>query len=251
MDELGRTANRPYPPPSNVLDVLQRLRSRNLPDRVDADYLRDAGIPDGSIGRTVFALDFLGLVEDGLPTPALRAIGTSTDEEYREILAGLVRDRYREVFNVVDPADDSQERIVNVFRRYMPASQRSRMVTFFLGMCREAGIPVREAPRKRASGASDGRSATNKSVGKTTGSRAARQLFLKDDHGGPSEDAAPTLPAALLSLVQSLPPVGTSLSNERRKKWLNMAEATLVFLYPEESEADSVEDERIADDADL
>lgn len=149
-------ANRPYPPPSNVIAVIQRLRSRNLPERTDVEYLRDAGVPEGSIGRVAFALRFLGVVEDDAPTPALRAIATSTDEEYRAILAGLIRDAYSEVFEVVDPATDSQDRIVNFFRRYSPASQRARMVIFFLGMCREAGIPTLDVPRQRMSSVSSG-----------------------------------------------------------------------------------------------
>ena len=37
----GEMPNRPYAPPSNVVTVLQRLRSINLPDRIDTDYLRD------------------------------------------------------------------------------------------------------------------------------------------------------------------------------------------------------------------
>lgn len=144
---------RPYTPPSNVTGVLQRLRSRNLPDRVDAEYLRDAGVPEGTITRTLFALEFLGLVEEGEPTQALRSIAISTDEEYQAILSGLVRQAYEDVFKVIDPAQDSQDRIVNFFRRYTPASQRDRMVIFFLGMCREAGIPTLDAPRQRSSAA--------------------------------------------------------------------------------------------------
>jgi len=134
--------------------VLQRVRSRNLPDRIDTDYLRDAGVPEGSLGRTMFALEFIGLVRDTIPTPALRSIATSTDEEYRSTLAGLIRDSYREVFETLDPAQDAQDRILNFFRRYTPASQRPRMVTFFLALCREAGINTLDVPRARAAGVS-------------------------------------------------------------------------------------------------
>jgi len=149
MEPAAPGTNRPYGPPSNVTLILQRLRSRNMPDQVDNEYLRDAGIPDGTINRTMFGLVFLGLVEDDGPTPALIAISTATDEEYRAILSGLVREAYREVFEVLDPAQDDQGRILNFFRRYTPGSQRSRMVMFFLAMCREAGIPTLDAPRQR------------------------------------------------------------------------------------------------------
>ena len=59
VSEAAPDINRPYTPPSNVVAVLQRLRSRNLPDGIDAEYLRDAGVSEGTLGRTLFALRFL------------------------------------------------------------------------------------------------------------------------------------------------------------------------------------------------
>ena len=53
------SANRPYTPPSNLISVLERVRSRNLPERIDLEYLRDLGIPEGTVHRTFFALRFL------------------------------------------------------------------------------------------------------------------------------------------------------------------------------------------------
>ncbi|MGD0114541.1 MAG: DUF5343 domain-containing protein [Dehalococcoidia bacterium] len=226
MVALGQENNRPYPPPSNVVSVLQRLRSRNLPERIDAEYLRDASIPEGTIGRTLFALRFLGIIsEEGEPTQALQSIHTSTDEEYQAILGGLVREAYKEVFNVLDPAEDSQDRIINVFRRYTPASQRNRMAVFFLGMCREAAIPTLDVPRQRTM--TGGRPVTRPSSARAT--RAPEVAPPKPRY---SSDVAP----ALEGLIKSLPSPGTPLSLERRQQWLRMAEATLAFVYPDEAE---------------
>ena len=226
------TTNRPYPPPSNVVSVLQRLRSRNLPERVDAEYLRDAAIPEGTVHRTLFALRFLGLInEPGEPTQALQSMHTSTDEEYRAILAGLIREAYGEVFNVVDPSEDTQDHILNVFRRYTPASQRTRMAAFFLGMCREAGIPTLDVPRHRAMArprAAAGTVAPRGSVKMAAASLTATGHL----RATATVDVAP----ALDGLVKSLPAPGTPLSQERRQQWLKMAEATLAFVYPEEME---------------
>jgi hypothetical protein len=229
-----------------MVALLQRLRARNLPERIDAEYLRDAGVSEGTISRTLFGLRLVGLItEEGEPTQALRSMHTSTDEEYRSILAGLIREAYREVFDVVDPAKDSQDRILNVFRRYTPASQRARMMIFFLGMCREAGIPTLDVPRQRVmAGArrtttaprqgSDGEVA----VAGALGSRV-RERPMADGHTG--------LPPALEGLVRSLPTPGTPLSKERRAQWIAMAEATLAFVYPEEKAA--AEDMTEEDDA--
>lgn len=218
--------NRPYCPPSNVLAIVNRLRDRNLPDQVDSEYLRDAGIPEGTNNRTLFGLRFLGLIGEGYEiTEALRAIHTATDEEYRNILAGLVREAYAEVFASIDPAQDPQDRIINFFRRYTPASQRDRMVIFFLGMCREAGIAALDVPRQRASGAT---------IGRATQQRPARQHPLERQNrrdGG--RDSEQRLTPALDMLLRSLPPVGSAFPPERREPWLNMVRATLDYLYPQ------------------
>jgi hypothetical protein len=236
--------NRPYAPPSNVISVLHRLQARNLPERIDAEYLRDASIPEGTLGRTLFGLRFLGLVGDGgEPTQALRSIHTATDEEYRSILGGLVREAYSDVFNVVDPGEDTQDRIVNVFRRFAPASQRSRMVIFFLGMCREAGIPTLDTPRQRAMSSPSTRQAPRPATARTT---PATVPDGRRRGGGysPPPPLPPTVPPALEGLLRSLPAPGKPLSAARRKQWLVMAEATLAFVYPEMGDGSDNEDSK-------
>jgi len=228
----SKEANRPYPPPSNVIAVLHRLRSRNLPERIDAEYLRDAGIPDGTVSRTLFALRFLGLAkESGELTDAMKAIGTSTDEEYRTTLSGLIRDAYGEVFAVIDPAEDSQDRILNFFRRYGPGSQRARMVIFFLGMCREAGIPTLDVPKARSMGASGKQGARPPRIAPKE--QASSRIRTTAGAASQSWTVAP----ALEGLVKSLPPAGTPMSPQRREQWIQMAKATLAFIYPEHDES--------------
>ena len=217
--------NRPYAPPSNLVALLQRLRSRNLPERIDADYLRDAGISEGTLSRALFAMRYIRLIDEetGEPTEALRIISSATDEEYQATLAGLIREAYAEVFNVVDPEQDSQDRIVNVFRRYTPGSQRNRMVIFFLGMCREAGIPVLDTPRQR-------------SMAEPRPARQARQPRAKKGAGEPPQRRTTGMNPALQGLIDALPPEGAVLSPAKREQWLEMAKAALAFVYPEQVE---------------
>jgi hypothetical protein len=217
-----------------VTGVLQRLRSRNLPERVDAEYLRDAGVPDSLNARTLFAFRFLGLINDDAPTNALRTIARSTDEEYQTTLAGLLREAYRDVFETMDPAHDPQERIVNFFRRYTPASQRQRMVIFFLGMCREAGIVTVDAPRNRASsvsGSSKPVAKPSRSATRTASRTVAPSSAPKGIEAG---KGVVGLHPTLELLVRSLPSEGTPFPTARRNQWLDMARATLAFLYPDE-----------------
>jgi len=145
-----REMRRPYAAPSNVSTVLKKTRTRNLPQVIDGDFITLAGVPEVVIGRVTEALRFIGAIgEDGRPTDDLRALQSASDDEYKEVLGNMIRRAYQEDFDRVNPAEDTQAAIVGAFRRYQPRSQTARMVMLFLGLCREAGIPVLEAPRER------------------------------------------------------------------------------------------------------
>lgn len=235
MAERDFDTNRPYAPASNISLFLERIRTRNMPDRVDRDYLVDSGISENLVNRVVFALRFLGLLEGDTPTSPLRAISTSTDEEYRQILSDQLHAAYADVFAVVDPERDSAAQILNVFRKFTPGSQRERMVSFFLAMCREAGIDVLDAPRERSREASPLRT-KSRSTSKGATSRSQMADISPGSVPQTSRPAVTAVAPALELLVQSLPAPGTPLPPARRQQWLTMAEATLKFLYPEESQ---------------
>jgi len=232
-------ADRPYPPPSNVVSVLQHLRTHNLPDRFDGEYLRDIGIPEGTIGRTLFALRFLKLIDEGgLLTEPLKSIHTSTDEEYKAVLSGLIREAYKDTFNVVDPSQETQDKILNVFRKYTPASQRDRMVTFFLGMCREAGITTLDVPKARSMGMPK---IERKSLsGMVT--RASASISSSRGRVSAQKAMITGIDPALEGLIRTLPKPGEPLSEARRKQWLHMAEATLRFVYPEAQAEETIKE---------
>jgi hypothetical protein len=146
-----RELRRPYAAPSNVISVLQRARTRNLPDTIDRDFLILSQVPEVVVGRVMEALRFLGLVGDeNRPTDDLHALAAASDEEYQTILANAIRRAYQADFDRVDPSKDAQPAILGAFRRYQPRSQTNRMVMLFLGLTREAGIPVLDAPRERS-----------------------------------------------------------------------------------------------------
>jgi len=141
---------RPYAATANVMAIIERTRTRNLPDAIDDDLFRIAGIGPAVFGRVRQALQFLNLVrQDNTPTDLLRALSKAPEQEYRQLLESAIRDAYAADFEDIDPAQDSQLQIFERFRRYEPRSQTNRMVMLFLGMCREAGISVKDAPRER------------------------------------------------------------------------------------------------------
>ncbi len=147
---IASQENRPYAAPSNVISVISRARTRNLPEVITNDFLRLAGIPEAAFGRVIQALRFLGLLqEDGSPTQELHSLAMSPDAEYQNQLANVVQSAYRDDFARVHPDEDPQHKIIDAFHRYQPRSQTQRMVMLFLGLCRDAGIPVLDAPRER------------------------------------------------------------------------------------------------------
>ena len=142
--------SRPYAAPANIIGVLTRARSRNLPEYITNDFLRLSDIPETVYGRVMQALRFLAMVtEDGQPSETLRAISAAPEAQYKELLGAALRTAYAEDFERVDPAQDPQSKIQDAFAPYQPRSQTQRMVILFLGLCREAGIPVLDIPRDR------------------------------------------------------------------------------------------------------
>jgi hypothetical protein len=240
--ESSDRLNRPYPPSSNVIAVLQRIRDRNLPEVIDTEYFRDAGITESLVSRVVFAFKFLGLVEGDKPTDALVKISRSTDEEYRQILDGLIRSAYREVFEVLDPAMDPPDKFVNFFRRYTPASQRDRMVSFFLAICREAGIETIDAPRQRS--ILDPNAARQQKTRSAKPAKRAKAALQGEAAGAePRHEGLAPYPKELEFLIRLLPRQGSPMPQDKRRAWLAMAETALAFLYTEESPSDSDRDE--------
>ncbi|MBI2764314.1 MAG: DUF5343 domain-containing protein [Chloroflexi bacterium] len=141
---------RPYAAVGNVKDLLRRYRNRNLPDTMTQDTLRVAGVPEGMISRTVAAFRFLGLLnEANEPTDEWRALNDMDDSNYPDMLARILRAAYAETFAEIDPTTDPQPRIRSHFQKYQPKSQIDRMVTLFLALCAEAGIPTLDTPKQR------------------------------------------------------------------------------------------------------
>jgi len=140
----------PYAPVNNVLSVIRRLRERGLPEVLSFGELQRIGIPSGNASRTLVALRYLGLIDDeGRRTSAFDRLGRAKSDEYNEVLAEVVRNAYAQIFAIVDPAENSDIEIADAFRGLQPEAQRERMITLFLGLCREAGIVSGRAPEAR------------------------------------------------------------------------------------------------------
>lgn len=141
---------RPYAAPANVIAIVKRARTRNLPEKIDFDFFRIVEVPEAVFGRVAQALRFLSLIdEDNRPTEIMKKLVTASDEEYPQQWESIIKESYKSDFAKIDPTKDTTKKIQNAFQQYQPRSQVSRMVILFLGLCREANMPILEAPRER------------------------------------------------------------------------------------------------------
>lgn len=148
--ENPKEERRPYAPSANVIAVLRRARTRNLPPQIDDAFFNIADVPKSAHGLVRETLLFLELIDsNAAPTSAFEKISASSDAEFRTILEQVVRSAYADDFAVVDPSTDSADTLVNNFRRYKPRSVTDRMRMLFTGLCRESGIPVAEQQKER------------------------------------------------------------------------------------------------------
>lgn len=142
----------PYAPPSNVVGVVKRFRDRGLTEPVTKKTLEQVGVSPGNAPRTLATLKFLGLVdEEGNTTDTFKRLRQATTPEYPAAFAEVLRNAYKPIFNIVDPAEDEVFKIEDAFRGFEPGNQRQRMVTLFLGLCSEAQlVPEDKAPKAQS-----------------------------------------------------------------------------------------------------
>jgi hypothetical protein len=144
----------PYAPYKNVQAVISRYRDRGLPEQLTAAEVERLGISGGMAPRTLRALRFLGLIDEGgnrlEPFERLKRAST---EEYPAQLAEIVRAAYLPVFQIVDPAQDSDTAIADAFRRFEPSAQRDKMLALFRGLIEAAEIVQPGKPKSREGGA--------------------------------------------------------------------------------------------------
>jgi hypothetical protein len=103
--------------------------------------MRDLGIPDGNTPRATMTLRYLGIItQDGMLTETYNRLRQAGSEEFRTILADLVRQAYRPIFEKIDPGTASLDDITRAFSSYNPEKQQSRIVSLFVYLCGAAGI---------------------------------------------------------------------------------------------------------------
>ena len=215
----------PYAPVASVLKVMHGMRDRGLPEVIGLSALDSLGIPTGNQPRTLAALKFLRLVSGSdRRTDLFERLGRVGRDEYPGVVEEVVRAAYARVFEIRDPAQDDINQITDAFRQYDPSRQRVRMVTLFMGLCREAEIITSEQSARR----------------RTVPSQPAqrRQRAARANGTGGQRQAAASVSAdlrAIHAIVDQLPPEGW-WTKDRRERWLHMLEGAVDYAVETRSE---------------
>lgn len=202
---MGRAKSRlgAYAPLSALRRVLEVVRAGHLPAIATRVSLVEIGVAEGNSYKTLFTLEFLGLVVDGEWTDLARELATVPNDDYQSVSARMVRDAYWDVFEQINPVEANDLELRDAFRHFTPDGQWERMLTLFRGLCKEAGIYPRVAMRHR-------RSTSGNSVEQVPAS-------LLERASSPERD--------LMMAVMKQLPRKDQWTDESREKWLTLVAA--------------------------
>jgi hypothetical protein len=234
MESLERFA--PYAAPENVIRVLDRLHANGVKGPIDADYLTQIGIGAGMAPRTLRALDFLSFRNpDGTATDRLQSYITASPAEAPQVLAAALKSSYDVIFRAVDPTAADRTQVWTAFKTREPSGQWTRMVTLFLGLCRAAGMDVKEPPSDRPG------KLTVKAVRRAVvppGSRAPVKARIGS--GQAAKPPPPQLPPApppgrlhpaVQAWIDEMPSAGTQWDRSDFESWLAIFKASVERAY--------------------
>lgn len=229
----------PYAPFGCVIAVIKRLRERGLPELLTMQEITRVGVSEGNASRTLQALKFLKLIdEEGYRTQTFDRLGRTPTSEYTEVFGEIIKEAYRDVFTIIDPAGATDIEINDAFRYYQPQAQRGRMVTLFRGLCQEVGLIAGGPPetRKRA------RAVITSKPSTTSHYATLRKSRLETSHvpeitgvlNGNSIGIGSEY-VLLQGLLQQLP-TNRKWTQEKRDRWLQAFTASIDFLIDIELE---------------
>lgn len=217
----------PYCPPSAVIEIIERYRSRGLPLPVTGEVLGRAGISDSLIPRTLQALQTLDLInEEGNPTTIFEGIRKAPEAEYRTRLLEWLNGAYADAIVFIDPATADETAVRDAFRNYVPIGQQARMVTLFMGLYAAAGVrPEKERESKPRASPTLVRARAN-----PVRFPAAVKAKLNKSKGGTQIDYSGLHPM-LAALLADLPPPNGSWTKAKRDKVVAMFPTVLDFAF--------------------
>jgi len=165
-------------------------------------------------------------------------LGRVPTNEYAEVFGEIIKEAYKDVFIIIDPADANDIEINDAFRYYQPQAQRGRMVTLFRGLCQEAELIAGGPPetRKRIKAVKEVKPSLVSHAGNSRKSQIETSYtpeFTKTLNGNSSDIRSEY--ALLQGLLQQLPS-DKKWSQGRRERWLQAFTASVDLLIDVEAE---------------
>lgn len=147
---LTQDAPAPYAPTTAIVSLLDRSRSKGLPQVIDKDALLRMGVSESLAPRTLQSLQILDLIaEDGKHTETLERLRVAPESEYKNQMAEWLNAAYADILQYVNPEDGDEASVRDAFRPYKPHSMQDRMLTLFTGLFGAAGVWPESAQRAR------------------------------------------------------------------------------------------------------
>jgi hypothetical protein len=131
-----------YVPFDVFLNLLDRLESAGIPQRIDRGYWRQ--YMSGAIGAQLMgALRFLGLINSAAE-PEANLGGLVATGQRREVLRQLLAECYRAIFELADPKYATRTQLNEAFEEAYAVNgdTRRKAVTFFLKAAKYAELPL-------------------------------------------------------------------------------------------------------------
>jgi hypothetical protein len=223
------TADRPgpYAPPTAIIEVVERNRTKGIPNPITSEVLERAGVSPSLIPRTLQALQTLDLINDnGSHTDVLEGLRRAPEGEYKQRLVQWLDAAYADARQFVDPATDGDVR--DAFRHYNPFGQQPRMVTLFLGLYEYAGVIEKKAAAARTPATSPRKQPLARSTVIRTPVKPKDQIERND----PIVHRVGNLPSALSGLLADLPTLADGWTRAERDRFVATFNAVLDFCYP-------------------
>jgi len=206
-----------------------------IPDRIDRSFWGQR-LNGSTGGQLMTALRTLGLIgDDGRPTMHLERLAHSQGEEYKQVLATILRENYPLAFQLpLERATQAQLR--EIFKAYTSKETvLNKCVVFFVQAAQDAGIELSQHILRTI------RAPKNQS-GKKGGSRHVGRKVLSDVSADqPSSFPSPAgnhtstlsnLHPSLIGLLSTVPPPEQEWNNDAKERFKQAFDAVLEVLYP-------------------
>jgi len=222
----------PYTSPKVVVDLVQRHRSRGLPNPIDPETLGRVGVSESLIPRTLQSLVALDLIEEnGRITDTFEGLRLAPEAEFQGKVKEWLDAAYADVLQFADPATDGETAVRDAFRSYKPVGQQDRMVSLFLRLYEMAGVGTAKADEPRPRLRPVTAVARVREVAKAP-KVSTLHAALSSGTRATAGAQAGAIPPAILGLLQSLPLDGKGWSAERQEGFLTAFAGVVRFCFP-------------------